>query len=97
VATVFGIPYAEAHARLAKLGRKPRAGFRFRYREVQNLGLELRPEFSCQHLKTVLPEMASGRFIVRVAGHVFAVVDGVVVDLTPPINQIVLMVYSPVL
>jgi hypothetical protein len=85
LALALDIPYDIAHAGLAKLGRKPRHGFLFR---MPNLGefskvLEECPEYSCRTVRKVLPELMQGRFIVRVRGHVFAVVGGTALDVSP--------------
>lgn len=78
-ATVLGIPYAEAHAKLKALGRRDRCRFKF-WRVTETLGLQQRPDLTCRTLKSILPELSRGRFIVRIARHVFAVVDGVIHD-----------------
>ena len=82
-AACLNIPYTEAQARLSALGRKKNCGVVFE-RVAEALGLELCPEFSCRTLKSILPEMTQGRFIVRKSGHTFAVVDGVVIDIVAP-------------
>lgn len=79
----LGIPYHEAHARLKELGRKNRRGCKF-WKMAPQLGLELREDLSCMTLAKALPDMASGRFVVRISGHVFAVIDGVVIDMQTP-------------
>jgi hypothetical protein len=81
LATQFclGLSYAEAHKLMADLGRKP--GCRFSYRFASGkLGLETRDELSCMTVGKALDSMQSGRFVVRVAHHVFAVVDGRIYD-----------------
>ncbi len=77
-ATALDIPYLEAHAKLAAIGRKPRRGISYRT-TTEKLGLEHCPEYSGT-LKTVIAALAPGRYVLRKARHVFAVVDGVVVD-----------------
>jgi hypothetical protein len=91
----LGLTYPEAHARLAAVGRKPRKGVVFR-NVAQKLGLEPRPEFSHRAYKSILPELAQGRFIVRHAHHVFAIIDGQPKDWRAPKPGLrVKMVYSP--
>src|ERR1043165_6455934 len=74
LAACLGIPYAEAHARLKAQGRKDRCRFTFRLHS-EALGFELVPELSGKRLSHVLAEIPSGRFLVRVSKHIFAVVD----------------------
>lgn len=82
-AAVMGIPYKEAHAKLEAMGRKPRRGFSY-YIVALKLGLEARPDLSCSTYGKIKKHLESGRFVVRQAGHVFAVIDGKAHDLTPP-------------
>jgi hypothetical protein len=82
-AAALGIKYDEAHAKLAALGRKDRARFKFQ-KHAAALGLETRPDLTCQTVEKALKEMQRGRFVVRVARHVFAVVNGTVLDMMPP-------------
>jgi hypothetical protein len=93
----LGVSYQEAHDRLERLGRKPKR--RVDWAKVAPaLGFESLPEFSCMRLSRVmaaLPE--TGRFIVRVPRHVFAVVDGVIHDTQEnSASKIVRMVYQEV-
>lgn len=83
LAMLLNIRYAEAHAKLAALGRKPGRKFGIR-RHVEALGLEQVPELSCRRVEAVLSEMPPGRFMIRVNGHCFAVVDGVINDMMEP-------------
>jgi hypothetical protein len=82
-AAALGIKYDEAHAKLAALGRKDRARFKW-LKHAASLGFETRPDLSCQTVEKALKEMQRGRFIVRVSCHVFAVVNGTVLDMFPP-------------
>lgn len=83
-ATVLGIPYAEAHAKLKALGRKNRRGFNLFSPECQKaLGLKMRHAGGLP-VGAMLPELKQGRFIVYVSHHVFAVVDGKVFDHAVP-------------
>lgn len=93
-AICLGVPYAEAHQRLAALGRK--RGCRFPFGTVAaKLGLADRAELSCRRLSTVLPQLGKGRYVVSVSCHVFAVVDGVVHDtFVPKENAHVRLVYE---
>ena len=83
-AAAMEIPYHEAHAKLAALGRKPRGGWHFKGKNAERLGLELRGDLSGRTLAKILPDLAHGRFVVRHARHVFAVIDGTVVDWKEP-------------
>lgn len=83
-ATVLGIPYAEAHAKLKALGRKNRRGFNLFSPQCQKaLGLKMRHPGGVT-VGAMLPELQQGRFIVYVSHHVFAVVDGKVFDHSVP-------------
>jgi hypothetical protein len=74
-----GVPYAEAHAKLSEIGRKRGCSIHWR-KHAECLGFEMRPEFSCMTVEKALAAMPPGRFVVRIARHVFAVVDGVATD-----------------
>lgn len=96
LAAVLCLDYRTAHGLLAKAGRKDGHGFRFREPEVFALGLEALPEYSCKTWRSVSKELPTlGSFVIRVRGHVFAVVDGVVHDTGAPVmSQHVKMVYG---
>jgi hypothetical protein len=79
VAHVKGIPYPEAHALLASVGRRPKRGVVFR-EVAEKLGFESVPELSGGRLENLLPRIPTGAYIVRKAGHVLAVIDGVIYD-----------------
>lgn len=83
VAAAFGITYTEAWIKLSVFGRKPKHGVHFK-EIAKKLPLEPRYDLACRHLQTILPEMQSGRFIVRIAKHCFAVVHGKVIDTHRP-------------
>lgn len=94
VAEVFGLQYTEAHEKMKELGRKNRCAVKF-FKLVDALGLERRPDLSCMTVAKALPEMKSGKFIVRIARHVFSVIDGVAYDKWPVNgNSRVLMAYE---
>lgn len=98
LAHCLNIPYGEAHAKLAALGRKNRHGFSFKKwaNSLDTLGLEMKPELSCRTLAKTLPAMATGRYLCRVSGHFFAVIDGVVTDSwEQKPGRRLLMVYKP--
>jgi hypothetical protein len=78
-AHALAIPYHEAYCKLQAVGRKQGQGIHFKS-VAERLGFEAMPELSCRALKTILPELQSGRYVVRVTRHVFAVVDGQVLD-----------------
>lgn len=81
LAISLGIPYPEAHSRAKAFGR--RKGCRMKwpnFRAMMALDFEIKPELSCMSLQRALEQMQSGRFVVAVSGHVFAVVNGTVCD-----------------
>lgn len=91
----LGIPVSEAAAKLAALGRKRNRGFQFHSLIAESLGLTTRPDLSCKTLASIWPELQQGRFIVKQARHVFAVIDGVAFDWrTPKPGLRVKMVYQ---
>lgn len=96
VAAAFNIPYEVAHQKMAALGRKPKRGFEFRIGKVQTLGkIECRPDLCCSSVGGIWPALQTGRFIVKVPHHVFAVIDGEAHDLiVPNPKQRVKMVYE---
>lgn len=95
VAACLSIPYIEAHARLESMGRRNRCRFRFMAATAEALGLQQRADLSCMTVAKALEGMTSGRFIVRIQRHVFAVTDGTVIDARPvPPGSHVLMVYQ---
>ena len=51
---------------------------------AEKLGLKPLPNFHGKAFKSVLPDLARGRFVVLVKNHAFAVVDGVVHDHKSP-------------
>ncbi len=91
-AIALDIPYARAHEQLAALGRKPRQGVTYSHC-TDKLGLRYRPDLSCCIWRTLAPKLATGRFVVRVAHHVFAVVGGLASEYVKPGKRIK-MVYE---
>ncbi len=83
VAACFGITYQEAHDKLSTLGRKQKRGCKF-HRMIDALGLEQRPDLCSMTLTKALHMMQQGRFVVQKANHVFAVIDGTVIDMQAP-------------
>lgn len=86
----LGVSYKEAHARMAELGRKRGKGINT-YRlvelmdskDVLGLRFETIPEIHCNSRVTLgrfLNEHPVGRYFCHKASHVFAVVDGKVLD-----------------
>lgn len=74
--------YSEAHRVCASVGRKPRKGCSF-HRVAQQLGL--RKMWLCSGtVRSVLPQLDKGRFVIRVSGHVIPVVDGQIKDWVSP-------------
>ena len=97
-AACIGMPYEDVHKRMADLGRKNGKGFIFRYSNgLEDFHLDTVPHLSCKRLSSILPELQKGRFIVKISRHVFAVIDGIIVDLKKPNpNCIVKMVYKKI-
>ena len=95
-AAALGIPYTEAHSKLAACGREPRRRFAFDQPKVlKALGLNRREWIGGCPLKLVLPQLQTGRHIVLVRGHVFAVAEGKVLDsFIPNPNQYVFQAYQ---
>jgi len=91
-ATAACIPYADAHALLAKHGRKDRQGtWRSTQRKAWEESLGYTPKHVVDHtgytyqamtLAAFLRRFTRGHWIVLTRGHSFAVVDGVVYDHT---------------
>lgn len=86
------IPYFEAHALLARFGRKPRKGISYAsfvtMLKVQHITIgEYRVERVTLDrpvtLSQFLRDFPKGRFVVRRLGHVFAVIDGQQFDTMP--------------
>jgi hypothetical protein len=78
-ATLLDIDYDRAHGIMQQLGRKPRRGFKFS-KFAKAYHLEELGDLRRRRVKTVLSKLTSGRFAVRIAKHVFTVVDGQVVS-----------------
>ena len=87
------ISYDEAWLIMQKIGRKPRRGANFNifirlYRERFNIE-ELRlPPLT---LNTIIPIMIKGKYIIRIKRHVFAVVDGKILDtgISPAFSKVI--------
>ena len=92
IQNLTGVPYRDAHGWCLKHGRKARQGFNFtarmagaqatkeivfgwRVRQVQ-LPFSVRKPT----LTRVMPMLRQGRYAVLIAQHVFAVVDGMILD-----------------
>jgi len=95
VAAAFGVPYPEAHNRLALLGRQPRQGMHFGV-YAERLGLLAREELSWIRLHEVMPKLDPAKcFIITTATHAFAVVRGTIWDsLLPKATTKTMMVYE---
>lgn len=93
-ANILNIPYAESHARLKALGRKDGKGVCFRL-IAQRLGLEELPQFANRTVKAILPQLGKGRYGILINRHIFAVVDGEIIDSHYPLNHRVWVVYKP--
>lgn len=86
LATVMGLPYDEAYDILAEAGRKCSRGFAFpKWINAQPWAKKHSfPAVKGQRRMnpaTFAQQFPRGRFICQVAKHVFAVVDGVLIDL----------------
>lgn len=83
------VPYSEAHQYLKSLGRKNRRGHHWQangigYAEaLHKIGVEgVEVGFRSKTVKTLARELTKGHYMVKVKGHVLAIVDGKVEDWT---------------
>lgn len=81
----FDVSYVAAHSVLKKFGRKDRHGVAFSAFMTQNNNELFRQKFEefarpGMTIKTFVNKFNKGTYIVRYTGHVFAVVNGVVLD-----------------
>lgn len=84
LALLKGWTYAEAHKFWADRGRKPGKGA-YWVECLKDAQVERADEFKGGSVEKVLARLPKGeRFVIRVAGHVFAVVDGVPQDTFRP-------------
>lgn len=89
LAICTGMDYKTCDITLTNLGRLPNRGWKMmqRYEELPvkfektDFPREAGPR---PQVRTVLKKLKTGRHIVRIAGHVFAVVDGVIHDTFTP-------------
>jgi len=84
-AIAVGVTYAEAHRELARLGRKCGRGMKFAVVAYKRPDLFIRTVLKRGERKrvgTLVRTLRTGRHVVRVNRHVFALVNGVVHDLT---------------
>lgn len=80
LAAAMNIPYSEAYVLAVKAGRKPDHKFPF-IKLASTVGVNAqvyKQRRRAYKAVEMLPK--TGRYVLRVRGHVFAVVDGVVVD-----------------
>lgn len=80
-----GCHYEKAHAALAANGRRKSCRYRLHQHAHdvgRTLGVKLELVRRSGTLRRFLSDYPQGRFIVRVSGHAFAVVDGSVIDRT---------------
>jgi len=89
VAIACQVPYEEAHEYLRSIGRKWGRGHRWQinghgYAErLDKLGIEGEEiEVKSKTVKTLARELTKGNYMVKVKGHVLAIVDGKVEDWT---------------
>lgn len=85
-ATVASVPYETAHAALAKHGRKK--GCRTRMSQIahkvaETLNVEMIPVRRSGTLRSLIRDFHTGRMLVRVTGHAFAIIDGIIHDREP--------------
>ncbi len=99
IATASGLPYSEAHAIVARSGRKPKrrcnlvraveqfekdTGICVASRDMAKPVCGRRSKNQTYPtLAAISPLLAAGRYIVKVGGHAFAVVDGIQYDWRP--------------
>jgi hypothetical protein len=89
-----GMTYAEAHRICAEGGRRFRRVMRPASVHTVYAPYELTPWMSYLDLKVakrptidrLVRELPTGRYIVKVKGHVFAVIDGVCMDIFPDVR-----------
>lgn len=82
LAICAALPYTTAHGILSELGRKPGKGFRFA-KVARRMGYteHVQPLRGRMRVVTALRRYSRGRFVFRIRGHVFPVIDGVIHDL----------------
>jgi hypothetical protein len=82
-ALAVGVTYLDAFRELARLGRRTGRGFKFRLVAEGRPDLFTRTQLlkgKRKRVRTLLPQLTSGRYVLRINRHVFAVVDGVLFD-----------------
>lgn len=83
-AVALDIPYAEAHAKMKALGRRDCRGVPYEA-YISGLGMQRVADWKPRTtLYKALGSLKSGRYVARMRGHVFAVVDGIVHDTATP-------------
>lgn len=84
-AAVKGISYQQAHAILFVYGRKMRRGFRVGEFFNSEFGSPLpRPAMTVENYVNYIAH--SGKWIILISKHVFAVIDGKIIDTNPEYN-----------
>jgi hypothetical protein len=90
IAIAAQMPYSAAHRELELAGRKPRKGFstakfiEFKQNRIANYAVLNVPLFAIRPTWDNVKHLTrEGRYLVRVTGHVFAVIDGVIHDGVP--------------
>lgn len=85
-AAVKGISYKQAHCDLWLAGRKMRRGFRCQAFYTKEFGNPLpRPQMVVENYVKFIAH--TGKWIIEIRGHVFAVIDGTIIDLYPQANH----------
>jgi hypothetical protein len=98
-----GLPYDVCHAAMAKFGRPNRKGCNWHSvggKAAEYLGFKMTQlDYSRYNAKTMITaardrNLRSGRYVVRVRGHVAALVDGKVIDWTAGRRHAIKAVYE---
>lgn len=92
IAITRGWQYDEAHNVLASLGREtgkgtPKKIWKSVLKGFERLSFPAQAGLARMNLETFCEEFPSGRFIVQMAGHLTAVIDGTVNDAFEPRNK----------
>ena len=98
IAIAAGMEYPEAHKMLKKAGRRDDNVFRtaefmkhkrringYKVTKVESTLIEL----ECYFVSDFVKQYNKGRYLVRYPGHVFAVIDGVLIDSAPTFRHFI--------
>lgn len=98
LAHAYGMPYAEAHAKMKALGREDRKPTYY-MRDKINKGFEFKRHFNFDNkkkitLKTFLKGRYRGNYLIRIRGHALAINNGVLIDsYIPPLGSRILDIW----